>query len=169
MIFRPDRYPLGSCVTESLTTWMWSAAVLEPALPGRSKVASGSPVPRIPWSRKEHNGWNPKPFFHVGRASSFSEWEVRRDASRSMTSGFSELTACRGESLPACAHTWARAVARAHVWAASALAGLTVESVVNSRLMVGSEATSPYTSGCCGVGQYQTRCPRPWPTTTPDQ
>ena len=60
-----------------------------------------------------------------------------------MTSGVSVLTACRGESCPACAHTWARALARASLMTESALAGFTVARILNSLLMVASEATSP--------------------------
>src|SRR5665647_1792381 len=41
---------------------MWSAAVFDPALPGRRRIANGSPVPGAPWSTNAHNGWNPKPF-----------------------------------------------------------------------------------------------------------
>jgi hypothetical protein len=43
---------------------MWSVAVLEPALPLRSRNASGSPVPvspvlSVPWSTNDQIGWNP--------------------------------------------------------------------------------------------------------------
>ncbi len=124
---------------ESLTTWIWSAAVFEPALPGRSSVTNGSPVPRMPWSTIEHNWWKAKPFFHVGRASSFSEFEFRRDTSMSMTSGFSAMAPCSGESCPA----WVRAAARAVLTAANTFAGLTLARTFKSRLIVGSEATSP--------------------------
>ena len=37
-------------------TVMWSAAVFEPALPGRSSADSGSPVPAGPWSTNAHSG-----------------------------------------------------------------------------------------------------------------
>ena len=36
---------------------MWSAAVLLPAFPGRSRTASGSPVPSWPWSANAQSGW----------------------------------------------------------------------------------------------------------------
>lgn len=38
---------------------MWSAAVLEPAFPGRRRAATGSPVPPGPWSTKAVSGWWP--------------------------------------------------------------------------------------------------------------
>ena len=84
--------------------------MFEPALPGRNKVARGSPVPNRPWSMKEHKGWKPKPFLHVGRASSFSEWEFTKEASRSMIRGLSLLAPCRGgSSRPAPTHApWMR-------------------------------------------------------------
>jgi hypothetical protein len=46
----------SNCRDASRVTAMWSAAVLEPALPGRSRIASGSPVPCAPWSANAHNG-----------------------------------------------------------------------------------------------------------------
>src|SRR5665647_2737361 len=71
----PRRAP-GSWARALVSTLMWSAAVFDPALPGRSAIANGSPVPSGPWSTNAHNGWNPNPFLNVGRAFSFS---VRRD------------------------------------------------------------------------------------------
>jgi hypothetical protein len=35
---------------------MWSAAVFDPALPGLSMMASGSPEPSLPWSAKLASG-----------------------------------------------------------------------------------------------------------------
>jgi hypothetical protein len=64
----------------------WSAAVFDPALPGRSSAARGSPVPSGPWSTNAHNGWCPKPFLNVGAAPCSSEWAVTSVASTSMTS-----------------------------------------------------------------------------------
>ena len=49
----------GTCANAFLVTAMWSAAVFDPALPGRSIRCSGSPVPAWPWSTNAHNGWNP--------------------------------------------------------------------------------------------------------------
>jgi len=86
----PDRWP-GSWARAPLITTMWSAAVFDPALPGRSIIANGSPVPSLPWSMNEHDGWKPKPRLNVARASSFSEWEATRVASRSTISGFFAL------------------------------------------------------------------------------
>lgn len=86
----PGRWP-GSWARAPLITVMWSAAVFDPALPGRSIIANGSPVPSLPWSMNEHDGWKPKPRLNVARASSFSEWEATRVASRSTISGFFAL------------------------------------------------------------------------------
>ena len=72
---RPARLPrrwAGSWARAALMTAMWSVAVLEPALPGRSDTDNGSPVPAAPWSRNDHNGWKPKPFLYVGAACSLS-------------------------------------------------------------------------------------------------
>lgn len=46
---------LGSWTRVSRTTVMWSAAVLEPALPSHSRAATGSPTPAGPASRFPHN------------------------------------------------------------------------------------------------------------------
>src|SRR5262249_17000282 len=56
----------------SRVTWIWSAAVFDPALPGRSMMASGSPPPSGPWSANAVSGWKPKVFFQVGAAPSLS-------------------------------------------------------------------------------------------------
>jgi hypothetical protein len=61
---------------------MWSLAVVEPALPGRSSAATGSPEPAGPWSTKATRGWLPKVFFQVGVASCFSVCARTRMASR---------------------------------------------------------------------------------------
>src|SRR5665647_3481747 len=45
----PRRAP-GSWARAAVITVMWSAAVFDPALPGRSAIANGSPVPSGPWS-----------------------------------------------------------------------------------------------------------------------
>jgi hypothetical protein len=59
---------------------IWSAAVLDPALPGldpalpgRSTMAKDSPMQSEPRSAKAVSGWNPKVFFHVGQACSLSD------------------------------------------------------------------------------------------------
>jgi hypothetical protein len=56
----------GSCARASFVAVMWSSAVFEPAFPGRSMMASGSPEPPALWSANTVRGWNPKVFFHVG-------------------------------------------------------------------------------------------------------
>ena len=38
----------GSCASANRAAPMWSAAVLDPAFPGRSTIARGSPVPGLP-------------------------------------------------------------------------------------------------------------------------
>src|SRR5665648_256150 len=48
----PRRAP-GSWARALVSTLMWSAAVFDPALPGRSAIANGSPVPSGPWSTGE--------------------------------------------------------------------------------------------------------------------
>ena len=53
------RAAFGSCASASLVAAMWSAAVLDPALPGRSMMASGSPDPSGPWSANTVSGWKP--------------------------------------------------------------------------------------------------------------
>ena len=88
----PRRWP-GSCARAPLSTSMWSAAVFDPALPGLSIITNGYPVPPGPWSMKEHSGWNPKPRLKFGFASSFSEWDVTKVASRSTINGFVEFVA----------------------------------------------------------------------------
>jgi hypothetical protein len=49
---RPDQYrrrvAFGSCASASRVAAMWSAAVFDPALPGLSTTASGSPDPSLP-------------------------------------------------------------------------------------------------------------------------
>lgn len=57
---RPRRWRLGSWARASLVVVMWSAAVLLPALPGRSSPATGSPEPLAPWSTNTTSGWCPK-------------------------------------------------------------------------------------------------------------
>ena len=84
-----------------------------PALPARSRNASGSPVPDGPWSRKTHSGWKPKPCLNVGAAGSFSLWAVTRAASMSITSGRPASVSRSGACSPANAQAAARAVAHA--------------------------------------------------------
>ena len=125
---------------------MWSAAVLEPALPLRSIPASGSPVPAPPWSTNASSGWNPNPRLNVGAACSFSEWAVTRVASTSITSGTLASMNWSGARSPASVHARARADARA----VSIAARTAVASPANAAIVrdtVASEATSPYTPG----------------------
>lgn len=54
---RPHRHFFGSWAGASWVAVMWSAAVFEPALPGLSRAATGSPVPPGPWSTNPISGW----------------------------------------------------------------------------------------------------------------
>ncbi len=119
---------------------MWSAAVLEPALPGLSSIARGSPVPSGPWSAHAPIGWNPKPFLNVAAASCFSECAVTRVASTSTTSGAFADRSWFGAAGPASFHAPARAAARAVSIAFSA-AVASEARVSISRDTVGSDAT----------------------------
>src|SRR4051812_40803022 len=74
---------------------------VDPAFPGRSSTAIGSPVPAGPWSTKAHRGWWPKPRLNVGAAASLSEWAVTRVASTSITSGDAADAAWSGARSPA--------------------------------------------------------------------
>lgn len=121
---------------------MWSAAVLDPALPARSSMARGSPVPSAPWSRNAHSGWNPNPRLNVAAAFSFSLCAVTSVASTSMINGDAASTAWSGPCWPASAHARARAAARAVLIALNA-AGTSAAKAVIVRETVGSEATDP--------------------------
>ena len=50
----------GSWASASRAASIWSAAVFEPAFPGRSTMARGSPFPSAPWSAQAVIGWKPK-------------------------------------------------------------------------------------------------------------
>jgi len=123
---------------------MWSAAVLDPALPARSTMARGSPFPPAPWSAKAVRGWKPKDFFQVGAACSFSEWAITMVASRSTVTS---PPSAPGAASPASAQTRSRAAARAARTAFSAR-GRSPASWLTSRDTTGSEATGPASSGC---------------------
>ena len=123
---------------------MWSAAVLDPAFPGRRTMASGSPVPASPWSAQAVMGWNPKVFFQVGAASCFSEWAITMVASRSTVT---RPPPAPGAASPASAHARSRAAARAARIAFSAR-GRSPASTLTSRDTTGSDATGPASSGC---------------------
>src|SRR5665811_28484 len=140
------RRPPGSWASAAVMTAMWSVAVFDPALPGRSPIANGSPVPSGPWSTNAHNGWNPKRFLNVGRAFSFSLCEVTRVASTSTTTGRRASASWSGAWVAAAAQTRERASARAR-----SIAGRTLSTSAASRAIVrdrvGSEATGPKTAG----------------------
>ena len=123
---------------------MWSAAVFEPALPGRRTMASGSPFPPAPWSAQAVIGWNPNVFFHVAAACSFSECAITIVASRSTVTS---PPSAPGAASPASAHARSRAAARA---ARIALTdrGRSAASAATSRDTTGSDATGPASPGC---------------------
>ena len=79
---------------------MWSAAVLEPALPGRSRAATGSPVPAGPWSTNATSGWWPKVFFQVAVASCLSECAMTSTPSMSTITWPSASGASRAGQRP---------------------------------------------------------------------
>ncbi len=145
----PDRCPLrweGNCASACRATAMWSAAVLEPAFPGRSMHRQGLPAAVRPVIDECPQRMEPEPAFNVGAADSFSECAVTRVASMSMISGAAASAAWSGACSPASAHTRARAAARAASIALSA-AGASAASASIVRDTVGSEATRPYTPG----------------------
>src|SRR5665647_2719838 len=140
------RRPPGSWRSASVMTAMWSVVVFDPALPGRRRIARGSPVPAAPWSTNAHNGWKPNPFLNVGLAFSFSLWEVTRVASTSTTTRWRASAPWSGAWVPAAPQTRARAVALAR-----SIAGRTFSTSAARRAIVrdrvGSEATGPKTAG----------------------
>jgi len=91
----------GSWASEARMTVLWSATVFDPALPLRSRKASGSPLPAGPWSTKAHSGWKPNPRLNVGAAHSFSEWALIKVASTSITSGREASMSWSGACSPA--------------------------------------------------------------------
>ena len=100
----------GSCASASRVASMWSAAVFDPAFPGRSTMASGSPFPPAPWSAQAVIGWKPNVFFQVGAACCFSECAITIVASRSTVT---RPPSAPGAASPASAQARSRAAARA--------------------------------------------------------
>lgn len=121
---------------------MCSAAVLLPALPGRSSPATSSPDPSQPWSTNATSGWCPKVFFQVLAACSFSE------CARSSTPSRSTITSppAFGAALPANFHTRSRISVRALRIVARAR-GPAAARLSTRRETVGSEATGLNTAG----------------------
>ena len=107
----------GSCASASRATSMCSLAVFDPALPGRSMMASGSPPAAGAVVGERGQGMEPKVFFHVGAAFSFSECAITIVAS--MSTGISAPSA-PGARSPASAQARSRAAARAFRIARSA-------------------------------------------------
>jgi len=123
---------------------MWSAAVFEPAFPGRSTIASGSPFPPGPWSAQAVIGWNPNVFFQVGAACSLSERAITMVASRSTMTG---PPSAPGALPSASAQARSLADARAARIAFSPR-GPSAARSLTSRDTTGSDATGPASSGC---------------------
>ena len=127
-------------------TVMWSAAVFDPAFPGRSSTASGSPVPAGPWSTNAHNGWNPKPRLERRRRVLLlrvrgHQGGVQVDDQRPV-----RVDAVVRRVLPASAHTRARA-RRGRCRSPSTPRSASAASASIVRDTVGSEATGPNTPG----------------------
>ena len=135
--------PAWSSARRMISTW--SAAVFEPAFPGRSTSAAHSPPPSGPWSNHAVSGWWPNPFLKVGAAPSLSECTLTKAASTSITNGRFAETPAVGECSPARAHTRCRTVLRARLTAASTASTWSARAPI-SRETVGSEATGPKTS-----------------------
>src|SRR6185436_19268600 len=132
----------GSEASTRSSTVMWSAAVLDPALPGRSSAPAGSPVPPGPWSMNPNSGCNPNVFLNVFAAPCLAEYTVTSEASRSTV-----ITASRAGAPPSC-HATARASASACQIAASAAAPpSSATSAATVRDTVAGEATGPNTPG----------------------
>ena len=123
---------------------MWSAAVFDPAFPGRSMIARGSPFPSWPWSAQTVIGWKPNVFFQVGAACCFSECAITMVASRSTVT---RPPSAPGAASPASAQACSRAAARAARIAFSAR-GRSAARSLTSRETTGSDATGPASSGC---------------------
>src|SRR5699024_1636375 len=120
---------------------MWSAAVLEPALPGRRLAARNSPV----LSHHTPIGWYPKVRLYVGAAFSFSLWVTTMVASTSSTivdPRSRPAHADAGTPPGSWDHTRRRVRARA-TWIFLRLPAVTSSRV---RHTVGAEATEPRTS-----------------------
>ena len=73
----------GSCASASRVTSMWSAAVFEPAFPGRSRTASASPARRRRDRRRQSAGDGHRSSSTSAAACSFSEQAVTIVASMS--------------------------------------------------------------------------------------
>src|SRR5699024_11528690 len=123
---------------------MWSAAVLDPALPGRRLAARNSVV----LSHHTPIGWYPNVRLYVGAAFSFSLWVTTMVASTSSTtvdprSRPAHLDA--GTPPGRCDHTCRRVRARA-TWIFLLLPAVTSSRV---RHTVGAEATGPSAAVRC--------------------
>ena len=118
--------------------------MFEPAFPGRSSIASDSPV----LASQAPSGWKPYPILNVGAAPSLSECAVISVASMSSTSqSVSVFPAIVSHGNPAgvaaiSRHTRARIVARAFATLCSALPSASSRV----RRMVVSDGGAPKTS-----------------------
>lgn len=126
----------SSAARASLSTVTWSAAVFDPAFPGRSKPARASPPAMSGRSRKHSNGWNPNVFFHVAAAFSFSLCAIVIVASKSSIS-----PPVRSGPAPA-----AQAASRALARAACTNGSRAASTRSSSRHVVGIDATGPNNS-----------------------
>ena len=124
---------------------MCSAGGVRPGVPGAAARWPAAPrPPPAPWSANAARGWNPKVFFQVGAACSFSECAITIVASRSTVISAPSAPGARS---PASAQARSRAAARALRIALSAR-GPSAASALTSRDTTGSDATGPASSGC---------------------
>ncbi len=130
---------------------MWSAAVLEPALPGRSRPVSASLV----LSQNASTGWKPQVCLNVAAACSFSECAIVMVASSSITStgrpsrdsNGAPHTSDAGSAVPLTSARSAQATSRAVALAASIAFSSASPIAPSTRQHVESEATDPNTPG----------------------
>ena len=137
-----ERACSGSWASAASRTAIWSAASLALALPGRSNAASGSPVPAVAVVDESQHRVEPEPALEVrGRVLL-----LRMRTDQAWRPDPRPPAAGRRRTGDRCAHTRARAAARAARIAAIASSGSPAKAS-SSRLIVGSEATGPNNSG----------------------
>jgi hypothetical protein len=129
------RSPWGSWASASRTAPMWSAAVSDPAFPGGSMLASGSPEASALWSATTVSGWRRLLLLRAG--SHNGGVHIQRDQ---------PATCSRGNPPGQCAHPLA-AAARA-VRIALGAAGRSPARRLTRRDTTGSEAAGPNNCGC---------------------
>jgi hypothetical protein len=76
---------------------MWSAAVFDPAFPGRTTLAIVSPFPSGPWSAQAVIGWSRRSN-QVGEACFFSECAITTIRSLDVDVGLNIRSPKKGQS-----------------------------------------------------------------------